>query len=62
MAKPKKEIKVIFREKSSWQKDDCISGCGSNSTLEAVYKNSLVRCCEKESCKNLAARLAKVPY
>lgn len=63
---------VTFEPKSPWQKDDCITGCGAPSTLEAVYSGrieghdsttvSRVRCCEKDECKQLAAEWALVPF
>lgn len=49
---------VVFRKKSSWQKDDCLF-CGDYSALEAVFGKSLIRCCLKEDCKLQAARLAR---
>lgn len=54
---------VIFREKSSWQKEDCINqspeyACPNESTLEAVYGNATVRCCSNEKCKERAAEMA----
>ena len=51
---------VIFRDKTEWQKDDCITGCGAKSTQEAVYGKSQVRCCEKPECEERAAERAKI--
>ncbi len=49
---------VIFRPKSSWQKDNCLF-CSREAMLEAVYGVSLIRCCDGEGCKQHAAKLAK---
>jgi len=51
---------VIFRDKTEWQKDDCITGCGAESTQEAVYGKSQIRCCEKPVCEEKAAEIAKI--
>lgn len=52
---------VTFQRKSKWQKQDCINcNCLNESTLEAVTGNALVRCCEKECCKQKAAEIARV--
>ena len=52
--------KPFFRPKSQWQKDDCIkSGCLNKSTLEAIWKNAIIRCCENEECKEEASSLAQ---
>lgn len=56
--------KVIFRSKTSWQKDDCINrtakyDCPNKSTLEAVCGKSMVRCCENKKCKEIAAKIAR---
>ena len=51
---------VIFRDKSEFQKDDCVTSCGSESTQEAVHKDSRVRCCEKPACEKYAAEIAKL--
>ncbi len=63
--KKEKKKEVIFRSKSSWQKDDCINrsadyNCPNPSALEAVCGDSIVRCCEDEKCKKRAAELAKL--
>lgn len=55
---------VIFRPKSTWQKDDCINqhadyNCPNESTLEAVYKNALIRCCGAPKCMARAAEIAR---
>ncbi|MFH1367241.1 MAG: hypothetical protein ABIH38_04650 [Patescibacteria group bacterium] len=50
--------RVTFRKKTSWQKDDCLF-CTDPSTLEAVFGNAMIRCCEKKACKKMAAGLAK---
>jgi len=50
--------KVIFRQKSSFQRDDCLF-CSRESTLEAVCGNALIRCCDSEECKQLAVARAK---
>ena len=56
-----KIAQVTFREKSSWQKDDCLF-CTNNATLEAVVfeKNmtALIRCCSDAQCKSLATEVA----
>ena len=49
---------VIFRPKSSYQKDDCLF-CSRESTLEAVYGDVLIRCCDSEECKRRAAAEAR---
>lgn len=52
---------VKFNKKSSWQKSDCLckeEGCLGDSTLQADYGFSSMRCCENEKCKNAAADLA----
>lgn len=55
-------IKVIFRNKSSWQKEDCLF-CKDKSTLEAVCGkgnvSATIRCCRKKSCKDKAAEWAR---
>ena len=56
---------VIFRPKTSWQKDDCINrsaeyDCPNKSTLEAVCGKAMIRCCEDEKCKTRAAEIAKI--
>lgn len=59
MAKTKE---VTFQKKSSFQKPDCLPnkpGCLGDSTLEAVCGNALIRCCEKEECKDEARRMAE---
>ena len=56
---------VLFREKSSWQKDNCIThsvgvkDCRRKSTMEAVQGNCYIRCCNCLACKKLAAKLAR---
>lgn len=60
-----KENKVVFRPKSLWQKNDCINrsaeyDCPNESTIEAVFGDAIVRCCEDEKCKARAAELAKL--
>ena len=60
-----KENEVVFQPKSSWQKDDCINrsaehDCPNESTIEAVFGNAIVRCCEDEKCKARATELAKL--
>lgn len=61
--------KVIFRPKSSWQKDNCINRsadyiCPNESTLEAVCGKgntvARIRCCDDERCKARAAELARL--
>jgi len=63
--------KVFFREKSSFQKDDCINrsaeyDCPNKSTIEAVIGEgnvwATVRCCEDERCKAWAAETAQSSY
>jgi hypothetical protein len=66
----KKQVKVTFRPKGQYQKDDCIragDGCPNTSTLEAVVTHSgrvisTVRCCTDQKCKDHAAELARVPH
>jgi len=62
---------VFFREKSSFQKDDCINrsaeyDCPNKSTLEAVIGEghvwATVRCCEDERCMVRAAETARESY
>lgn len=60
------EREVFFQPKSPLQKRDCINrntgyDCKNESTLEAVYGISKIRCCEDEKCKAYAATLAKIP-
>ncbi|EKD63975.1 MAG: hypothetical protein ACD_51C00115G0002 [uncultured bacterium] len=51
--------KVIFRAKSDFQKTDCIRhGCTEISTLEAVFGNAMIRCCEQDEYKKIAAEQA----
>lgn len=55
---------VQFRSKSSWQKDDCINNhadhvCPNESTIEAVYGISAIRCCIEEDCRKRAAEIAR---
>ena len=58
-----KRIAVTFRDKSTYQKDDCITDCGGKSTLEAVAAgkglSASIRCCAKPACKRQAAKLAR---
>ena len=58
---------VIFRKKSSFQKDDCINrskeyDCPNESVIEATCSkgnnNPMIRCCENEECKKVAAEMA----
>jgi hypothetical protein len=62
MPKKKSGEKVIFRAKSLWQKDDCINAsdpnCDGESVQEAVYNNSMIRCCTNGACVKYAADLA----
>lgn len=58
MANTKTVADVKFRPKSQWQKDDCINGCGRESSLEAILPHSAVRCCMDEGCKKAAAEIA----
>lgn len=57
LSEEKKESEVIFREKSEFQKDNCLF-CEKEATLEAVYGKSLIRCCASEECKKQAKKLA----
>ena len=50
---------VIFRPKSSYQKNGCLF-CNRRATIEAVCGgDTAIRCCDNEECKKAAARLAK---
>ena len=54
-------IRVIVRDKSKWQKDDCLF-CKNNSTLEAVvFKpvQTLIRMCESKKCIDKAKKMAR---
>ena len=60
------DMEITFRQKSAWQKDDCINRnagykCPNESTLEAVVPGTSgrIRCCEDEKCKKMAAELAR---
>ena len=57
--------RVIFRPKSSWQKDDCINrsqeyDCPNESTLEAVCGVATIRCCGEKKCMDKAVKMAKL--
>lgn len=49
---------VMFRKKSSFQKDNRLF-CKRKANLEAVYGDTLIRCCDDQTCKELAAKEAK---
>ena len=51
--------KVYYREKSEWQKRDCLY-CEDPSTQEAVVGTTMVRCCTKAECMRKATKLASV--
>lgn len=56
---PERLLKVVrFTTKSLFQKDDCLSCGKAPSTVEAVYKEARIRCCEDPQCKHTAAKLA----
>ena len=40
---------VIIREKSSFQKDDCLF-CDNKAVHEAVFGNAHIRCCNNDKC------------
>jgi hypothetical protein len=51
---------VIFKEKSSWQKNNCyIFYCKNKSTMEAVFGTNHIRCCSEAGCMKIAARIAE---
>lgn len=50
---------VVIQEKSEWQEDNCLF-CPGEATKEATYRNSFIRCCEKEKCQNKAKKMAFV--
>jgi len=67
MANQPSNIRVSFRAKSQFQKDDCYGGrelgCDNLSTLEAVASHSLlprfqatIRCCTNTECKEQAVK------
>lgn len=63
-ARGEKSLKVIFRPKSSWQRDDCLRpGCQRPATLEAHLagkkRSADIRCCNHPVCKRHASQLAK---
>ncbi len=56
---------VTFEPRSEWQKPECIF-CEAPATQEAVYHfvlsglngTSRIRCCDKQTCRDLAAKMA----
>ncbi len=59
-----KRIKIPFRPKGKWQKDDCINAdCTNNSTLETFLVEGgtkvQIRCCDQLRCKRKAAWFAR---
>lgn len=53
---------VVFNKLAAYQKKGCLF-CEEVATLQADFNQGMVttsiRCCNKESCKNRAAELAK---
>ena len=49
-------MKQYIREKSEWQKDDCLV-CYNESKFEIVFKESIVRFCGDLEC---LARIMKI--
>lgn len=53
-------LDVSFGPKAEYQKDDCIrGGCPRESTLEARYGTSGIRCCTTPECQQFAAEMAR---
>ena len=51
-------MEVIRRDKSSWQKNDCLF-CLEDARYEMVYGNANIRCCENEACQENARSTAR---
>lgn len=58
---------VVFLPISSWQSKDCMTVtngylCKNNATLEAVYSDIAIRCCNNDVCKAKTANLVRKLY
>lgn len=57
----KNKIQYFFRNKSSWQKDECLF-CENVATLECIFKQASIRCCTNENCKRKAISFAIISF